>query len=151
MRIVVDTSVLIALSNIGRLELLRSLFDDVIVPRAVVEEYGEPLPEWIKTVEVKDEQLVRLLLENLHRGEAEVIALALEENADIVALDDKKARNMAKRIGLNVIGTIGVLILAKKQGIIDNIEAEISRLVETSFRLSQNVVAKAIEEARRDC
>ena len=151
MRIVVDTSVLIALSNIGRLELLRSLFDDVMVPRAVMEEYGEPLPEWVKVVEVKDKQLVRALLGNLHRGEAEVIALALEANADIVILDDKKARNIARRIGLNVMGTIGILILAKKQSLINNIEAEISKLTETSFRLSRDVITKAIEESKKDC
>ena len=73
MKAVVDTSVLIALSNIGRLGLLRELFSNVIVPKAVAEEYGEPLPSWIGVLEVKHKHLVQVLHEYLHRGEAEAI------------------------------------------------------------------------------
>ncbi len=151
MKIVVDTSALIALSNISKLDLLRALFASVTVPRAVAEEYGEPLPGWIRVVDVKNEQLVRALLEVLHRGEAEAIALAIETSADMVILDDKKARATARRLGLKVIGTIGILVLAKKRNLINNIEAEIIRLLETSFYISRGVVSKALEEARRDC
>ncbi len=151
MKAVVDTSVLIALSSIDRLDILERLFTNVLVSRAVAEEYGEPLPEWIRVYDVKNKQLVQVLLETIHRGEAETIALAIEANADTAVLDDKKARNIARKLGLKIIGTIGILILAKKQNLINNIEAEINKLIETSFYLSQDVIKRALEEARKDC
>ena len=151
MKAVVDTSVLIALSCIGRLDLLRNLFTLVLAPRAVAEEYGEPLPGWIKVLDVKNKQLVHALLELLHRGEAEAITLAIEADANIVILDDKKARSIARRLGLKMIGTVGILVLAKKQKLIDDIEAEINHLLQKSFYLSQDVITKALEIARKDC
>ena len=151
MKVVVDTSVLIALSSVGKLDLLRKLFTLVLVPRAVAEEYGEPLPRWIRVLDVNNKQLVRALLEYLHRGEAEAITLAIEVNADIVILDDKKARSIARRLDLKIIGTVGILILAKKQKLIDDIETEINRLLQTSFYLSQDVITKVLETARKDC
>ena len=151
MRVVVDTSVLIALSRIGKLDLLRNLYTLVLAPRAVAEEYGEPLPEWIKVLDVKNKQLVCALLEYLHRGEAEAITLAIEADANIVILDDKKARSIARRLGLKIIGTVGILVLAKKQKLLDDIEAEINRLLQKSFYLSQDVTTKALEIARKDC
>ena len=100
MKVVVDTSVLIALSSISKLDLLRKLFTLILVPRAVAEEYGEPLPKWIEVLEVKNKQLVRALLEYLHRGEAETITLTIETNADIVILDDKKSEKHSKKTRL---------------------------------------------------
>ena len=151
MRAVVDTSVLIALSNIGRLGLLRELFSNVLVPKAVAEEYSEPLPSWIEVLEVKDKHLVQVLLEYLHRGEAEAIALAVELQGAIIALDDKKARITARRLGLKVIGTLGILILAKKRGLISDLREEIEKLIHTSFRLSQEVIQEALKKAEKDC
>ncbi len=151
MKVVVDTSALIALSNINRLDLLRRLFTDVLVSRAVAEEYGEPLPGWVRVLNTKNRQLVQALLGYVHRGEAETISLAIEVKANIVILDDKKARNIARKLGLKVIGTIGILILAIKQNLIDNIEVEINRLLRTSFYLSQEVITKSLEVAKKDC
>ena len=151
MKAVVDTSALIALFGIGRLDLLKKLFTLILVPRAVAEEYGEPLPGWIKVLDVENKQLVQVLLEYLHKGEAEAIALAIEANADAIILDDKKARSIARRLGLKIIGTIGVLVLAKKQELIGDIEAEINKLLQTSFYLSQDVIIKALEVSRTDC
>ncbi len=147
MKAVVDTSVLIALSNIGRLGLLRELFSSVLVPKAVAEEYGEPLPSWIGVLEIKHKHLVQVLHEYLHRGEAEAIALAVELQGAVIALDDKKAR----RLGLRVIGTLGILILAKKKGLISDLRGEIEKLVHTSFRLSQDVIQEALKKAEKDC
>ena len=151
MKAVVDTSVLIALSNIGRLGLLRELFSNVLVPKAVAEEYGEPLPSWIEVLEVKHEHFTRVLLDHLHRGEAETIALAVESQGAVVALDDKKARRTAKRLGLRVIGTLGILILAKKKGLVNDLRKEIEKLLHASFRLSQDVIQEALKKAGRDC
>ncbi len=151
MRIVADTSVLIALSDIDKLNLLKALFGSVIVPQAVAEEYGEPLPSWIEVRRPRNYSLVESLLDRLHRGEAEAIALALELGDAIVALDDKKARKTARKLGLRVIGTIGILILAEKRGLITSLEEEIHRLLNTSFRLPPSVVAEALKRAKQDC
>ena len=130
---------------------MRELFTDILVSRAVSEEYGEPLPGWIRVLDVKNRKLVQALLESIHRGEAETIALAIEVKADIVVLDDKRARNIARRLGLRVIGTVGILILSMKQNLIDNIDVEVDKLLRTSFYLSQDVITKALEYAKKDC
>ncbi|MCE4601657.1 MAG: DUF3368 domain-containing protein, partial [Desulfurococcales archaeon] len=118
-----------------------------LVPKAVAEEYGEPLPSWIGVLEIKHKHLVQVLHEYLHRGEAEAIALAVELQGAVIALDDKKAR----RLGLRVIGTLGILILAKKKGLISDLRGEIEKLVHTSFRLSQDVIQEALKKAEKDC
>ncbi len=151
MKAIIDTSIVIALSNIGRLELLRELFPNVLVPKAVAEEYGEPLPSWIEVLEVKHKHLVQVLLEYLHRGEAEAIALAVELQGVVIALDDKKARRAARRLGLRVIGTLGILILAKKKGLLSDLREEIGKLLHTSFWLSQDVIQEALKRAEKDC
>jgi len=102
-------------------------------------------------LEVKDKHLVQVLLEYLHRGEAEAIALAVELQGAIIALDDKKARITARRLGLKVIGTLGILILAKKKGLISDLREEIEKLLHISFRLSQEVIQEALKRAEKDC
>jgi len=91
--VVSNTSPLIALSNIGELDLLRFLFERIIIPRGVAEEFGETLPDWIEVRDVQNRIVVDLMRERLHKGEAEAIALAIELNADLVIIDDKSARN----------------------------------------------------------
>ncbi|MCD6410241.1 MAG: DUF3368 domain-containing protein [Candidatus Verstraetearchaeota archaeon] len=151
MRAVCNTAVLIALERIGRLELLEVLFDDVVVPDAVAREYGEGLPRWVRRVAVGDRRLVEMLREVLHVGEAEAIALALEVDADVVLLDDKRARLAARRLGLRLLGTVGVLVLAKKRGLITSLEDALRQLVERSFWLSRDVVDEALERAKKNC
>jgi len=90
--VVPNTSPLIALSNIGELDLLRFLFERIIIPRGVAEEFGETLPDWIEVRDVQNRIVVDLMRERLHKGEAEAIALAIELNADLVIIDDKSAR-----------------------------------------------------------
>lgn len=151
MKVVSNASVLIALDNIGRFELLKVLFNEVLVPESVAREYGERLPTWVKVVKVEKKSLVNILTEFLHRGEAEAIALAIQIKADLLLLDDKKARILAKRLDLRILGTLGILILAKKKNLIENLEEEIAKLLRKSFWLSRNVVSKALEKAKRDC
>ncbi|MEM1546977.1 MAG: DUF3368 domain-containing protein [Candidatus Methanomethylicia archaeon] len=146
MKIVSNTSVLIALENIGRLELLKKLFNEILIPKAVAKEYGKPTPEWIRVLEVKNEHYVKILKESLHTGEAEAIGLAISIKANIILLDDKKARDIAKRFGLKTIGSLGILILARKRGLIASLKDEFKLLIERSFWLSQEVINKAIEE-----
>jgi predicted nucleic acid-binding protein len=117
-KIVLNTSPIIFLSKIDCLELLTGCFDDKVTPTAVVHELHEyTLPEFIKVRSLSPigTAYVQGALGRLHQGELEVIVLAQEVNADYVALDDLLARRKAQSLGINVIGTIGLLLLLEKR------------------------------------
>ena len=109
------------------------------------------MPAWVKVTRVEELGLVETLMTLLHKGEAEAIALAMQVKADILLLDGKKARALATKLGLRILGTLGILILAKKKSIINSLEEEIAKLMKKSFWLSQNVVSKALEKAEHNC
>jgi predicted nucleic acid-binding protein len=117
---IVDTSVLIALERISLLDVLCKLYSHIILPEAVLREFGSPSIECYSTENVKD-PMIRLLVSdlNLGKGEAESIALASESGLRLV-LDDLKARKVAEKIGLRITGTIGVLLKAEKMAFIDD-------------------------------
>jgi len=100
-----------------------------LVPKAVWREVveegkGQPGAQevanagWIEVAEVKNRAVGEVLLAHLDRGEAEVIALAQERQADLVLLDEKEAREFAERLGLRVLGTLGLLVWAKREGLV---------------------------------
>jgi len=119
-KVVLNSSVIIALSTLGYLDKLKHIFKEVLVTRAVYEEIcvrgrglmGErELLEAVKdglivVKDVKNRLLVNALLDPLAIGEAETITLAVEETADYIVIDDKLARRRAKSMGLNVVGTL---------------------------------------------
>ncbi|MFO7966314.1 MAG: DUF3368 domain-containing protein [Archaeoglobaceae archaeon] len=142
-----NTSPLIALSNIKELGLFNFLFEKVIIPVAVSEEFAEKLPEWLEVKEVQNEFSVDLLREKLQKGESEAIALAHELKSDLVIIDDKQARRLASYLGLNVVGTVGLIFLAKKKGYYKEIGWVIEKLVEKGFRLDKQLVDRVLKEA----
>ena len=122
LRVVSNSTPLIALSRIRRLHLLRELFSKVTIPTAVYDEVviagygraGGPEVEnaqWIIHHQVKNKDLVAFLRISLDAGEAEAIALAKEISADLVLLDDNDGRNIAGSVGINFTGTIGIMHL----------------------------------------
>ena len=157
MKAVANSSVLISLSAIGQLDLLQERFSEILIPQAVWQEVvvkgkGQPGAQeikssgWIKVEKVKDRSLVRLLQVSLDEGESEAIALAREVNADIVLLDEKDARLTAQRIGLRVLGTIGVLIWAKKTGHILSLQEQLNALRDRAkFRFSKELRHEAMK------
>ena len=147
MKVVSNTSPLIGLSNIGKLKILHDVFGKVVVPPAVQKEFGEELPEWITVKAPENKPLVQALLESLGDGESEAIALAIEVNADFLILDDLKARKIARKLGLRVIGTAGLLLLAKKRGVINVVKPLLMELVEKGFRISNEVVDVILQSA----
>ena len=120
-RAVTNSTCLIALERVGQLGLLPRVFSSVFAPPAVQDELGGPI-EWLTLKEVSDLAVVTALRTQLDEGEAAAIALAMELGDVFVILDDKKARRVARQIGLNVIGTVGVLLRAKRQGIVPTIQ-----------------------------
>ena len=93
--IIADTSCLILLSKIEELELLKKLFKEIIITSEIVEEYGEPLPNWFIVESVVDRQKQIRFESQVDRGEASAIALSFEIDNTLVILDDNKARKLA--------------------------------------------------------
>ncbi len=156
MNVVVNTSPLVALDRIGRLEILPKLFGEVIRPQSVVDElqagriaHGGSSElynaVWLKTVEDPPEKILR---KELGAGETAVIALASRIRADLVILDDLAARNVAVALGLNVTGTLGILLAAHKKGILSDIEKTVSALSESGFRISDKMIQFVLSRPR---
>lgn len=145
--IISDTSCLIILTKIGELDLLRLLYKTVTITQGISLEYGEHLPDWIEVQQVKDHYRQQLLEMQIDKGEASAIALALEIEDNIVILDDWKARKLADRLGLSVTGTLGVIIIAKKTGLIPSIKPYLNKIRETNFRISEELEQIALKEA----
>ncbi len=145
--IVSDTSCFIVLQNIGELDLLRKVYGEVLTTETVAEEFGEDLPEWVKIESPKD-KVKQLLLElQIDKGEASAIALALEKQNAILILDDRKARQVAEKLALEVTGTLGVIIKAKNENIIASIKPLLDKLSATNFRLSKTIEEEALRQA----
>ena len=157
--VVSDTSLLIHLSGLGHLALLRALYQQVLIPSAVwretVEEGRGRAGEvevreavrsgWVEVRPVANGPLVQLLKEGLDDGEAEAIALALEATADLVLLDETQAREKAALMGLPLTGTIGVLIRAKREGLVETLRPLLDQLRQESFWISESLYRRALE------
>ncbi len=151
MIVVSDTSVVTALIQIGRVNLLLELFGDVVIPQAVADElviYHLPLPPWIRTICVRESLVVETLRLELDAGESEAIALAIELGAEFLLMDEKLGRAAAKRAGLTTIGVLGVAIAAKRQGLLDHVAEVIHELKEVaSFWISAELEARVLSDA----
>jgi hypothetical protein len=155
LRAVADTSVLIATKKLGYLGHLPKVFDEVILPRAVMEESrGEELHEdlaqlacqgFTRVAEATNQELVELLSAGLGKGEAETIALTLDVNADLALLDDSKARKAARRLGIRVMGTLGTLKLLMDAGHIRESPEELCRaLMSQDFWVDAELCLKVL-------
>ena len=144
-KVVVDSACLIALERIGHLDVLSALFEPVMIPPAVEQEFGVPFP-WLTVKKLDDDSLAKNLKMSVDDGEAEAIALAHEQKCKII-LDDGKARFFGKEQGLDVIGTIGVLIQAKQNGIFPAIKPLLEALERTGFYISQALKEEALQIA----
>ena len=138
-KVISNTSCLIALTNIGRLELLRSLYGTIAITPEVMGEFGEVLPDWIFVVPVKDVSTTKLIRGILDLGESSSIALALETPGALLILDDGKARKYAKSIGLTLTGTLGVVAKAAQTGLIDDMAGILADFRKRGFRIPPDI------------
>lgn len=145
--IISDTSCFIVLNNIRELDLLHKVYTQIITTPDIATEYGEPLPEWVEIVTVKDKYSQRILEMQIDKGESSAIALALETPDCTIILDDYKARKIAEQLGITITGTIGVIIKAKLKGIIPSIKQILEKIKQTDFRLSADIELQALKEA----
>lgn len=146
MIIVSDTSSLNALHKIGQIALLPALFWQVLIPERVHDEmlrdpsmrnWLEHFPDWLVVRSIQDHQRYLDLLAFMDEGEAEAIVLMLETGADKLLMDDQEGRSKAVELQLPVIGTLGVLIIAKQLGLLEAIKPQVEALITTAkFRIS---------------
>ena len=158
MKVVSNSSILIALSRIGQFDLLSQRFEEgILIPQEVWHEVVETgngrsganevrVANWITVRKIKNSPLLALLSTELDKGESEAIALSIEEQADIILLDERSARRKAVSLGLTVLGTVGVLIWAKRVGLIENLRLQLNTLQTTGhFHLSRTVYKQALQ------
>jgi predicted nucleic acid-binding protein len=154
--IVSNASPLINLARINKLDVLRQLYGELLVPEAVWQEVvvkgaGQSGAEqvetaaWIQRAQVTNRALVQGLSQDLDAGEAESIALALEVKAQLLLMDERLGRETARHLGLRYLGLIGVLIEAKRRGLIDRVEPMLVALrVQAGFRISDELYERVL-------
>ncbi len=148
MIVVSDTSCVSNLLSIGRASLLPELFGEVFIPPAVREEllrFHKELPGFLKCIAPKDRNKVMRLNQEVDAGEAEAICLAYELNADRLLIDDRMGRAVAVREGLAIIGLVGVLVAAKRGGLVTALRPLLEQLEnQAGFRLSQSLKIESL-------
>ncbi|MEB2782732.1 DUF3368 domain-containing protein [Algoriphagus persicinus] len=144
--VISDTSSLIVLTKIGQLDLLRQLYSQIITSPEIVNEFGNPLPDWIQVIKVKNLDLKKSLELQLDLGEASAIALAHEIPSSTLILDDLKGRKIAKLLKLKFTGTLGILAKAKNEGHIPFLKPVIDKLLETNFRVSDRLIEELLKK-----
>jgi predicted nucleic acid-binding protein len=118
---------------------LKDLYGTVITTSIVRDEFGSPLPDWVLISDPKDQVRHQMLTLQLDRGEASAIALALETPQCVIILDERRGRNLAIALGLVVTGTLGVLVKAKRSGLLESVEPWLARFRDAGFRYSTEV------------
>lgn len=157
--VIINTTPLIALTAaIGNLDVLRTLFTRVVVPYEVAEEiraggkdaFGLDVFEQASWLEIKSNPIILqpYLQNSLDRGEASVIQTALQESIHLVCIDEMVGRRIARLSGLNLTGSIGILLKAKSVGYPLSISEALDRMQARGIRLSQSVIRFALEHGR---
>jgi len=155
--VVSDSTTLISLLNMKRFELLFLFSDTIVITPAVysevvVKHYAkEILDRYIEdgkviVEEVDDTPKVKELLLRLDLGESESIVLANEKQIPLI-IDEKRGKRVAKALGIDVIGLIGILLVYKKRGYLSNDEIVeiVEALKEVNFRISSKLLTLLLE------
>lgn len=159
MIVVSDASPLIALAAVRHLDLLRQLYGEVLIPPAVHQEVTQGdraapgvnevrSADWIRMPPLRDLVLVQALEVELDRGEAEAIVLALDSRADLLLIDERRGRAVATRLGVRVVGVLGVLVEAKRNGHLSAIQPVLDALAAMAgFHVSDELYVRVLEAA----
>lgn len=157
--VVSNSTPLIALSSIHKLDVLNKIFQAILIPEAVYIEVvvqgkgkigsdtiQEACEDWISVRNVKNKEMVTVLNTVLDIGEAEVIALSQEVTASVILLDNREPRLFAQKINMPVLGTLGILKLAWLRGIIQEPVRLVRELRMKGFCISESLIDKFIED-----
>ena len=154
--VVSNTTPIISLLKLSRLDILQELYSEISIPFAVFEEieagknkgYYQDLSKikWINIVKIQDKKALKYFLD-LDAGESEAIVLATEIGADLIIIDEKLGRFHAKHADLKVTGTIGILIKAKNQGILKELKPLLYELIEKDVWISETLIGEILKQA----
>ena len=162
MQVICNTSPLIGLMKIGKLDLLPKLFDKVIIPQAVYDELcakseihwkeAEQVQSMVNKSElciykVQNDAIVRMMYGRLHRGELEVIIGAKELGLSVAIVDERAARRTAADLLVRTIGILGLLLYAKEKGLIDCIKPCLDKLRASGYRISDSLYRRILTDA----
>jgi predicted nucleic acid-binding protein len=149
----VNNTPLVALWSIDHLPLLRDLYGEILIPQTVHNEFlatehilrQETLDKfpWIKPITLTNPRRARVYI-GLDQGEAEVLALADELSARLVIIDERRGRRYAKRLGIPLTGTLGVLLAAKDKCLVPAVTHLIDELLKEGLHLAPDLVAKVL-------
>jgi len=156
--IVVNSTPLISLAIIHQLDLLKIIFGDVIIPRAVCNEvfisgrgkagHSQLVKiDWFYIDDAINMELKHSIMTQLDEGEAEVITVAKDRNISLVCIDEFARRQYANLMGLDVIGTLGILLIAKQQGLISAVKPLCDLLVDNKRRISRALYNEVLRKA----
>ncbi len=159
MIVVSNTSPLINLAASGQLDLLQRLYGTILIPQAVYHEIvvkgsgqaGATEVQtfwWFERYQVQDRALVKRLEQQLDAGEAEAIALAVEQKADLLLLDERRGRMIARQLGVAVTGLLGVLLVAKQRGYLAAVRPVLHDLMtKAGFWIAPELFVRVLESA----
>lgn len=152
--IVSNATPIIAFSRINRLDLFRQITGAIVIPQEVEKElYGHRRTDvpalkrsnWIKVRKVKSQADVELLLPSLDKGEAEVIVLSKELGAGLIIIDELTARKVAIMMGLPVIGAAGLLMHAKRTGLIKEVKPLLDDMILKGIRYKESFYREVLK------
>lgn len=147
--IIGDSSALIALSVVDKLELLEALYANLFVPQAVyneVTQVGRPQSDKLKSFLQNRVKVVDLNLTKLGLGleELEAITLYKELDADVLLIDDNRAKKYAVLNDVKVIGSLGILIKAKENGLIEKVKPLLEGIMKSEVYISEKLMLQVL-------
>jgi len=162
MLVISNTSPLLNLAIINQLNLIQQQFGQIIIPDAVLTELriNENLPGsqqlqtalnqgWIMIETVENQAFVQLLRRELDQGEASAIALAIQLNADLLLLDERDGRRIARTLGLNLTGILGIILRGWREGQVLSVKELINQLRhKANFRIARHLEEQILTETK---
>ena len=156
--IISNSTPIILLHKIGQLDLLQKLYGKIYIADAVYKEViidganmaGQDFikqNKWIEIINIEDINAKKMFITSLHDGEVETIILAMEMNADLCVLDDLLARKHAKNFGLQITGTLGILIEAKNKSYVKEVKPILEKLKEIGMYIDSELYSTILLNA----
>ena len=156
-KVIVNSTPLIALCHVNQLVVLKQLYGEIIIPKAVYDEISvkedsickktvDESLDWIHVQEIQNHVAKAMFKSQLHEGEVEVMILAMEQQADVVIIDDQNAKKYAKYLKLPVTGTLGVLMKAKQNGYIFELKPILDRMIQNGIYIKESLVEICLKQ-----
>lgn len=156
-KVIVNSTPLIALCHVNQLVVLKQLYGEITIPKAVYDEISvkedsickktvDESLDWIHVQEIQNYVAKTMFKSQLHEGEVEVMILAMEQQADIVIIDDQNAKKYAKYLKLPVTGTLGVLMKAKQNGYIAELKPILDRMIQNGIYIKANLIELCLKQ-----